>query len=72
MSCNIVINQQASLPILHNVATEKLKDPERQGRGKKSHETCMKKLKERFFKKRESGDADDLKRIYRLFSARHE
>ena len=48
MSCNIVINQQLSLPALASEA--KVKDPERQKRGKKSHKTYMKKLRERFLK----------------------
>ena len=49
MSCNIVINQQMSSPVKNQVAPEaKMKDPERQNRGKKSHETYMKKLKHRF------------------------
>ena len=35
MSCNFVINQQSSFPVSDNVATEaKVKDPERQSRGK--------------------------------------
>ena len=49
MSCNIVINQQLSAS--DGSAPEiKVKDPERQRRGKKSHETYMKKLKERLLK----------------------
>ena len=49
MSCNIVINQQ--LATTDRSAPEtKVKDPERQRRGKKSHQTYMKKLKERFLK----------------------
>ena len=51
MSSNNVINQQASLPVLHKVASKaKIKDPERQRRGKKSREAYMKKLKDRFLK----------------------
>ena len=51
MSCNIVINQQASSPSSDTAATEaKMKDPERQKRGKKSHETYMKKLEDKFLK----------------------
>ena len=51
MSCNIVINQQASSPSSDTAATEaKMKDPERQKRGKKSRETYMKKLKDKFLK----------------------
>ena len=46
MGCNIVINQQLSAL---DPETE-VKDPERQRRGKKSHETYMKKLKERVLK----------------------
>ena len=46
MGCNIVINQQLSAPDPET----KVKDPERQRRGKKSHETYMKKLKERVLK----------------------
>ena len=49
MSCNIVINQQ--LATTDRSAPEtKVKDPERQKRGKKSHETYMKKLKEKLLK----------------------
>ena len=51
MSCNIVINQQAVLPVSDYVAPEaKVKDPERQRSGKKSHKTYMKKLKKRILK----------------------
>ena len=51
MNCNIVINQQSSLPASDRSAPEaKVKDPERHRRGKKSHETYMKKLKKRFLK----------------------
>ena len=51
MSCNIVINQQPSLPASDRFAPEaKVKDPKRQSMGKKSHETYMKKLRERFLK----------------------
>ena len=51
MNCNIVINQQSSLPASDRSAPEaKVKDSERQRRGKKSHETYMKKLKKRFLK----------------------
>ena len=51
MNCNIVINQQSSLPASDRSAPEaKVKDPERQRRGKKAHETYMKKLKKRFLK----------------------
>ena len=50
-SCNIVINQQSPLPASDRSAPEaKIKDPERQRKGKKSHETYMKKLRERFLK----------------------
>ena len=48
MSCNIVINQQSFLLVPASEA--KVKDPERQRRGKKSHEMYMKKLRERFLK----------------------
>ena len=48
MSCNIVINQ-SSLPT-HEA---KVKDPDRQRRGIKSHETYMKRLRERFSKDNE-------------------
>ena len=47
MSCNIVINQQLATT---DAPETKEKDPERQRRGKKPHETYMKKLKERFLK----------------------
>ena len=51
MSCNIVINQEASLPVLNKVApATKIKDPGRQRSGKNLHETYMKKLKSRFLK----------------------
>ena len=51
MSCNIIINQQSSLPTSDKSVSEaKVKDPERQKRGKKSHETYMKKVRERFLK----------------------
>ena len=51
MSCNIIINQQSSLPALDTSAHEtKVKDPERQRRSKKSHKTYMNKLKERFLR----------------------
>ena len=46
MSCNIIINQQPSLP----APETKVKDPKRLRMGKKSHETYMKKLKESFLK----------------------
>ena len=47
MSCNIIINQQSSLPTSDTSASEaKVKDPEMQRRGKKSHKTYMKKLRE--------------------------
>ena len=49
MSCNIVINQQLSASD-GSAPETKVKDPERQRRGKKSHKTYMKKLKERFLK----------------------
>ena len=52
MSCNIVINQQPSLPASdRSVPETKVKDPERQRKGKKSHETYMKKLKKKTFKR---------------------
>ena len=39
MSCNIVISQQAPIPVSDKIAPEaKLKDFERQKKGKKSHE----------------------------------
>ena len=51
MSCNIVINQQSSLPASDRSAPEeKVKDPQRQKRGKKSHEKYMKKVREMFLK----------------------
>ena len=46
MGCNIVINQQLSAPDPET----KVKDLERQRWGKKSHETYMKKVKERVLK----------------------
>ena len=52
MNCSIFINQQPSpLPISDRSTPEtKVKDPERQLRGTKSHETYMKKLKEKLLK----------------------
>ena len=52
MNFNIIINQQpASLPASDKSAPEaKVKDPERQRRGKKSHKAYMKKLKEKLLK----------------------
>ena len=52
MNCNILINQQpSSLPASDRYAPEaKVNNPERQRRGKKSHETYMKKLKEMLLK----------------------
>ena len=51
MSCNIVINQQSPLPVSDRSPPEaKVKDPERQRRGKKSRETYIKKLREKFLK----------------------
>ena len=52
MNCNIMINQQpSSLPASDRYAPEaKVKDPERQRTGKKSHKTYMKKLKEKLLK----------------------
>ena len=69
MSCNIVINQQASLPVSDKITPDvKIKDPEGQKRGKKSHETYMKKLNDRFLKDK----SDEFKRMYKLFLARFE
>ena len=52
MSCNIVINQQPSLPASDWSAPEtKVKDPERQRRGKKSHETYIYRGKRKVFKR---------------------
>ena len=54
MSCNIVVNPQSSLRASdRSTSAVKVKDPERQIRGKKSHETYMKKLRERFLKDNE-------------------
>ena len=51
MSCNIVINQQSPFPGSGGHAHEaKVKVPERQRRGKKSHERYMKKLRKMFLK----------------------
>ena len=51
MSWSIAINQQPSLPASDRSAPEaKVKDPKRQRKGKESHETYMKKLRERFLK----------------------
>ena len=52
MSCNIVINQQSSLPASDRFAPEaKVKDPERQRRGIKSHKAYIKKTKRKVFKR---------------------
>ena len=51
MSCNIVINQRPSLRASDRSAPEtKVKDPERQRRGKKSCKMYMRKLKGRLLK----------------------
>ena len=52
MNCNIVINQQPSslLASDRSAPETKVRDPERQRRVKKSHETYMKKLKEKLLK----------------------
>ena len=52
MNCNIVINQQPSSLLASDRSTSetKVRDPERQRRVKKSHETYMKKLKEKLLK----------------------
>ena len=51
MSRNIVINEKSPLPASDRSAPEaKVKYPERQRRSKKSRETYMKKLRERFLK----------------------
>ena len=51
MTCNIVIDQQASLPVSDDVASEaKLNDPKRQRRGRKSLKMYIKKLNERLLK----------------------
>ena len=70
MNFNIIINQQpASLPASDKSAPEaKVKDPERQRRGKKSHKAYMKKLKEKLLKDNQEAQMT-LKRIYRIFSA---
>ena len=70
MNFNIIINQQpASLPVSdRSVPEAKVKDPERQRRGKKSHKTYMKKLKEKLLKDNQEAQMT-LKRIYRIFSA---
>ena len=51
MSCNIVINQQASLPISDNITPEtKVKDPKRAEAAHKGRENYTKKLKDQFLK----------------------
>ena len=51
MSCNIVINQQASLPISDNITPEaKVKDPKRVETARKGRENYTKKLKDQFLK----------------------
>ena len=68
MSCNIVINQQSPLPASDRSAPEaKVKDPERQRRGKKITQNVHEKTKGKVFKG-QSRTADDPKRIYGLFS----
>ena len=67
---NIVINQQpSSLTASDRSAPEtRVRNPGRQTRGKKSNKTHMKKLKQRLLK--DNQESHDLKRIYRIFSAR--
>ena len=63
MSCNIIINQQSLLPTSDTSASKaKVKDPEKQKKGKKSHEMYMKKLRERFLK-----DADEMQMTLKGF-----
>ena len=52
MNCNIVINQQpSSLTASDRSAPEtRVRNPERQTRGKKSNKTHMKKLKQKLLK----------------------
>ena len=51
MNCNIVINQQPSLPTSERSAPEtKTKDQKRVEAARRSRENYMKKLKERFLK----------------------
>ena len=51
MNCNIVINQQLSLPTSDRSALEtKTKDQKRVEAARKSLENCMKKLKEKLLK----------------------
>ena len=51
MICSIVINHQLSLTGSNRSAPDaKVKDPERQRRGKKPLEMFLKKLRERFLK----------------------
>ena len=51
MSCNIVINQQASLPISDNITPEtKVKDPKRAEAAHKGRENYTKKTKGSIFK----------------------
>ena len=68
MNCNIVINQQPSslLASDRSAPETKVRDPERQRRVKKSHETYMKKLKEKLLKDNQEAQMT-LKRIYRIF-----
>ena len=68
MNCNIVINQQPSSLLASDRSTSetKVRDPERQRRVKKSHETYMKKLKEKLLKDNQEAQMT-LKRIYRIF-----
>ena len=63
MNCNIVINQQLSLPTSEGSA------PQTKTKGQNVLPAGAKKTKGKAFK-RQSRNADDLKRIYRLFSAR--
>ena len=51
MSCSIIINQEPYFPASDRPGPEtKVKDPERQRRGKKLHKTYMKELKEKLLK----------------------
>ena len=52
MSSNIVINQQSSFPASDRSASEaKVKDPEKQGRGKKITQNVHEKAKGKVFKR---------------------
>ena len=72
MNCNIVINQQPSLPRSERSAPEtKTKEQKGVEAARWGQENYKKKLKAKLLKDNQKS-ADGFKRIYRLFSARPE